>query len=201
MSPVPDIAGTDVRQKILASGRRTMGGKGFSAVGLNEVLTAAGVPKGSFYHYFGSKEAFGEALLQDYFDEYLAEMDQIFGSVGQDKGEQLERYFAAWMDSQSFEDCQGKCLAVKLGAEVADLSPAMRAALRSGTAGIIERLTRAIEGGQADGSVASNGDAAALAQSLYQLWLGASIMVKIVRGPQPFENARLTTRQILHPSR
>lgn len=201
MNPAPDIAGTDVRQKILASGRRTMGGKGFSAVGLNEVLTAAGVPKGSFYHYFGSKEAFGEALLQDYFDEYLAEMDQIFGSAGQGKAEQLERYFAAWMDSQSFEDCQGKCLAVKLGAEVADLSPAMRAALRSGTAGIIERLTRAIEGGQADGSLAHNGDAAALAQSLYQLWLGASIMVKIVRGPQPFENARLTTRQILHPSR
>ena len=201
MNSANDTAGTDVRQKILASGRRTMGGKGFSAVGLNEVLTAAGVPKGSFYHYFGSKEAFGEALLQDYFDEYLAEMDQIFRSPGQSEAEQLDRYFAAWMQNQSFEDCQGKCLAVKLGAEVADLSPAMRAALRSGTAGIIERMARAIDGGKADGSLACAGDATAIAQGLYQLWLGASIMVKIVRGPQPLENALGITRQILHPSR
>jgi len=40
-----------------------MAGKGFSVVGLNEVLKSAGVPKGSFYHYFSSKDAFGEALL------------------------------------------------------------------------------------------------------------------------------------------
>lgn len=193
-------AGTDVRQKILASGRRTMGGKGFSGVGLNEVLAAAGVPKGSFYHYFASKEAFGEALLQDYFDEYLAEMDQIFRAPGQTKAQQLETYFAAWMDNQSFDHCQGKCLAVKLGAEVADLSPAMRAALKDGTDGIIARLARAIEAGAAEGSLQAGSDAAALAQSLYQLWLGASIMVKIARTAQPFDNAMRTTRQVLHLS-
>jgi len=193
-------AGTDVRQKILASGRRAMGGKGFSGVGLNEVLAAAGVPKGSFYHYFASKEAFGEALLQDYFDEYLAEMDQIFRAPGQTKAQQLEAYFAAWMDSQSFDHCQGKCLAVKLGAEVADLSPAMRAALKDGTDGIIARLARAIEAGAAEGSLQAGSDATVLAQSLYQLWLGASIMVKILRTAQPFDTAVRTTRQVLHLS-
>ncbi|WP_313436103.1 TetR/AcrR family transcriptional regulator [Stenotrophomonas sp.] len=200
MNSPTGTAGTDVRQKILASGRRTMGGKGFSGVGLNEVLAAAGVPKGSFYHYFASKEAFGEALLQDYFDEYLAEMDQIFRAPGQTKAQQLEAYFAAWMDNQSFDNCQGKCLAVKLGAEVADLSPAMRAALKDGTDGIIARLARAIETGAAGGSLQAGSDPAALAQSLYQLWLGASIMVKIVRTAQPFDNAMRTTRQVLHLS-
>lgn len=193
-------AGTDVRQKILASGRRTMGGKGFSGVGLNEVLAAAGVPKGSFYHYFASKEAFGEALLQDYFAEYLAEMDGIFRAAGQSRAEQLDHYFAAWMHNQSFDDCQGRCLAVKLGAEVADLSTAMRAALQHGTAGIIQRLARAIDAGVAEGSLQARGDATVLAQSLYQLWLGASIMVKIVRSTQPFETALHTTRQLLHPA-
>lgn len=57
---------TDVRRSILDVGQRIMAGKGFSAVGLNEVLAAAGVPKGSFYHYFASKEAFGQALLEKY---------------------------------------------------------------------------------------------------------------------------------------
>ena len=55
---------SDVREKILATGQRIIAGKGFSGVGINEILATVGVPKGSFYHYFGSKEAFGEAMLE-----------------------------------------------------------------------------------------------------------------------------------------
>ena len=186
-----------VREKILATGQRIMGGKGFSAVGLNEVLAAAGVPKGSFYHYFGSKDAFGEALLEGYFEAYVADMERIFRQPGKTKAAQIEDYFAAWQDNQSFEDCQGKCLAVKLGAEVADLSDSMRSALDRGTAAIIAGMAAAIEAGQAEGSLPVQDDAKALAQSLYPLWLGASIMVKIVRTPQPFDNALRTTRHLL----
>ena len=46
----------DVRRHILETGQAIMGGKGFSAVGLTEILNAAGVPKGSFYYYFKSKD-------------------------------------------------------------------------------------------------------------------------------------------------
>ncbi len=52
----------DIRQSILDIAKPIILGKGFSAVGLNEILGAADVPKGSFYHYFKSKELFGEAL-------------------------------------------------------------------------------------------------------------------------------------------
>lgn len=190
----------DVRDRILATGQRIMGGKGFSAVGLNEVLTAAGVPKGSFYHYFGSKEAFGEALLEDYFTAYLADMDRTFSQPRKNRAQQLDVYFKAWKDNQSFEDCQGKCLAVKLGAEVADLSQSMRGTLQRGTAGIINRLAMVLEAGAAEGSLTFSGKPEAVAQSLYALWLGASLMVKIVRSTQPFDNALRTTRQMLHPA-
>jgi TetR/AcrR family transcriptional repressor of nem operon len=191
-------ATSPVRDTILATGQRIMGAKGFSAVGLNEVLAAAGVPKGSFYHYFASKEAFGEALLEDYFSAYLADMDRIFRQPGQTKAQQLEAYFAAWQDSQSFEDCQGKCLAVKLGAEVADLSEPMRAALQRGTTGITDRLARALDAGVADGSVTIQDPPDAVARCLYQLWLGASIMVKIARTARPFQDAVALTRRLLH---
>jgi len=200
MNPTPPSEVRDVRDRILSSGQRIMGGKGFSAVGLNEVLSAAGVPKGSFYHYFGSKEAFGEALLDDYFAAYLADMDRIFTTSGSNRAQQLDAYFSAWKENQSFEDCQGKCLAVKLGAEVADLSQGMRAVLQRGTAGIIARLARVLEAGAAEGSLAFTGTPGAVAQSLYELWLGASLMVKIVRSSQPFDNAAQTTRQMLHPA-
>lgn len=194
-SPAPN---TDVRANILATGQRIMAGKGYSAVGLTEILTAAGVPKGSFYHYFGSKDAFGEAMLQAYFDDYLAEIDRTMAAPGQTMAQRLMAYWQAWQSAQSFQDCQGKCLAVKLGAEVADLSEAMRRVLQSGTDGIVARLAAAIAAGVEEGSLAIDGDATAVAQSLYQLWLGASIMVKIGRSTQPFDTALAMTRQILH---
>ena len=189
---------TDARDNILASGQRLMASKGFSAVGLNEILATAGVPKGSFYHYFGSKDAFGEALLEAYFEDYLADIDKTLGKRGLPMAQRLLNYFDDWQASQSFLDCQGKCLAVKLGAEVADLSEAMRAAMNRGTAGIVARLAAAIEAGVAEGSLSVDETPARAAQSLYQLWLGASVMVKIARNVQPFDTAMSTTHQILH---
>ncbi|MDR5828204.1 TetR/AcrR family transcriptional regulator [Caballeronia sp. LP006] len=187
----------DVRENIITVGQRLIGAKGFSAVGLNEILTEAGVPKGSFYHYFGSKDAFGVALLERYFEDYLNDLDQTLAQPGLSMAQRLTNYWSIWQETQSFFDCQGKCLAVKLGAEVADMSEAMRATLKRGTAGIVSRLASAIEIGVAEGSLSIEGDPQSVAQSLYQLWLGASIMVKIVRNTQPFEVATTTTQQIL----
>ena len=189
---------SSVRHSILETGQRIMAGKGFSAVGLNEILAGAGVPKGSFYHYFGSKDAFGEAMLAAYFQDYLADLDETLRQPGLTMAQRLITYWQQWQETQSFFDCQGRCLAVKLGAEVADLSEAMRLALKQGTSGIVTRLKAAIEIGVAEGSLAIESDAGSVAQSLYQLWLGASVMVKIVRSTQPFESAMRLTRQTLH---
>jgi TetR/AcrR family transcriptional repressor of nem operon len=189
---------SDTRRTILDTAQRIMGGKGFSAVGLNEILSTAEVPKGSFYHYFESKDALGEALLKSYFEDYLAEMDRTLSMPAQSASQRLMNYWLQWAETQQSFDCQGKCLAVKLGAEVSDLSESMRQALKTGTAEIIDRLARTIEAGVADDSLKVHGPANETAQNLYQLWLGASVMAKIVRNVQPFEAALQMTRQILH---
>ncbi len=198
MVPPSPVDSSIVRESILAHGQRIMAGKGFSAVGLNEILAASGVPKGSFYHYFGSKDAFGEALLESYFADYLAELDATLDAPGLTMAQRLMNYWRNWQDTQSFSDCQGRCLAVKLGAEVADLSESMRLALKGGTTGITDRLARAIGAGTAEGSLSVDGTPDAAAHSLYQLWLGASLMAKIERTTRPFETALATTRRILH---
>jgi TetR/AcrR family transcriptional repressor of nem operon len=186
------------RDSILAVGQKLMAAKGFSSVGLSEILTSSGVPKGSFYHYFASKESFGEALLDMYFNDYLAEMDSTLSQPGLTSAQRLTTYLTQWQENQSFLDCQGKCLAVKLGAEVADLSEAMRLSLQRGTESIVSRLTNALEAGVSDGSLTIEGDAHQVAQNVYQLWMGASLMAKIVRNYQPFEAAMETTRRTLH---
>ena len=98
---------SDVRDNILAVGQRIMSGKGFSAVGLNEILTEAKVPKGSFYHYFDSKDAFGEALLSSYFEDYLADLDSVMAQPGLTMAQRLLNYFDMWRANQSFLDMLG----------------------------------------------------------------------------------------------
>lgn len=192
---------TDTRQGILNTAHRIVGAKGFSGVGLNEILAAAGVPKGSFYHYFGSKEAFGEALLADYFEEYLADIDATLAEPGLSHAERLMNYWRKWQATQGSIDYQRKCLAVKLAAEVSDLSEPMRLALKAGTAGIMDRVASAIEAGVAEGSLTVDDGPRATAETLYHLWLGASLMAKIERTDAPFDAAMRTTRRILNPQR
>jgi len=197
MTTTSQLHSNEIRDHILATGQRIMAGKGFSAVGLNEILTDAGVPKGSFYHYFSSKEAFGVDMLARYFDDYLAELDATLSQPGLTMAQRLMNYWQLWRESQSFSDCQGKCLAVKLGAEVADLSDSMRGTLQTGTAGIIVRLADALEAGVEDGSLSIDDKPVRVAESLYQLWVGASVMVKIVRNTGPFDSAMSVTQKII----
>ncbi len=187
----------EMRQHILDTAQIIISGKGFSAVGLNEILQEAGVPKGSFYHYFGSKEAFGEALLEAYFSAYLDQLEACLTQPGVSGAELLMGYWIKWRDTQSDCDPKGKCLAVKLAAEVSDLSESMRSVLQCGTDQVIARLARAIEAGMADGSLLHQNSPQDTATTLYQLWLGASLRAKITRDREPLDTALRATHVLL----
>ena len=185
-----------MRQHLIDVAKALMAEKGYTAVGLAELVAAAGVPKGSFYYYFKSKEEFGQTLLDDYFTTYLAQVDALLDAPGTGR-ERLLGYFQFWADTQGADHLEGKCLVVKLGAEVCDLSVDMGAVLQHGTGAILDRLTQCIEAGHLDGSVAAATPARVLAESLYQLWLGASLMVKVARNGGPFDAAMSTTQRLL----
>ncbi len=187
---------SDTRQQLLDTGQRMMVLKGFTGVGLNEILQTAGVPKGSFYHYFKSKEQYGQALLEEYFENYLGDMDHRFAVTEVSARERLMSYWQKWLDSYC-DPCDGQsCLAVKLSAEVADLSEAMRITLRDGTEQVIQRLTVCLQQGQDDGSL-PEGNPQQTATALYQVWLGASLLSKLHRDHHPLESAMLTTQAML----
>lgn len=192
----PRAGRPDVRQHILDVARPLLLSKGFTAVGLSELLSAAGVPKGSFYHYFGSKEVFGEAVLEAYFSEYLAEVDALLGGQGTG-AERLLRYFEHCLQTQVGDRMRSRCLAVKLGAEVCDLSEPMRIALDRGIGGVVARLADCIGSGIDDGSLPPMSDPAATASTLYQSWFGASLLAKISRDRAPLDAAMAGTRQML----
>lgn len=186
----------DMRQHIIDVARSLMTNKGYTAVGLAEVLSTAGVPKGSFYYYFKSKEEFGQALLEEYFSEYLGRVDTLMARPGTG-AERLLAYFMYWSETQGTDLPEGKCLVVKLGAEVCDLSEDMRCVLEVGTAKIIQRISACVEMGVSDGSIHPEGDHQGFAESLYQLWLGASLLVKVNKSTESFDKALNMTKRLL----
>jgi TetR/AcrR family transcriptional repressor of nem operon len=196
------------KNHILDCGARLIASKGFVGVGLSEILSTAGVPKGSFYHYFKSKERFGEELLERYMAQYLDRLDALFKSDDQPARARLMRYWSFWNATQCEVGADGcgelgggaKCLIVKLSAEVADISEAMRVTLRDGTDRVVQRIAQCLEAAQADGSVSPTLVAQDTALTLYGLWLGASLLAKLRRNGSPFEHALRSTELILGPS-
>ena len=189
---------TDVRQHILDQGKVIITRKGFAGVGLNEILSAAAVPKGSFYHYFKSKELFGEAMLADYVQRYLADMEVVLTRPGQNAAQSLMDYWATWTSaSLDGSGCDCRCLVVKLSSEVADMSEPMRMTLLNGTSRIIARLALAIAQGRVDDSLPSVADPAHMATTLYQLWLGAAMLTKLRRDDSALKTARQSTLAML----
>lgn len=188
---------SDTRQHILDTARPIILDKGFTAVGLSQLLSAAAVPKGSFYHYFKSKEAFGEALLDSYFENYQARLDALLKAPGASAAERLMNYWQGWLETQCSDAIESKCLAVKLGSEVSDLSESMRLALQRGTDTVVARLAVCLDEGRADGSLPAQLDATESALMLYNLWLGATVMTKIRRDRSALEAAMQLTLQLL----
>ena len=192
----PTTRHTDTRQHILCTGKQIIAAKGFSSVGLAELLQASDVPKGSFYHYFKSKERFGQALLEDYFTDYLAGLDTLMQTPGLSGRDRLLRYFEQWRTTQA-DDCdEQKCLVVKLSAEVSDLSEAMRLTLRDGTERVIARLAQCVADAVEDGSLAAV-EPLSTARTLYSLWLGANLLAKLHRNAEPLEQAWTASLRVL----
>lgn len=192
----------DTREHLLAIGEAVIRSKGFAGVGLAEILTEAGVPKGSFYHYFRSKEGFGADLLTRYFTRYDEDLQHLL-LEGPGRGRlRLLNFFRRWAARHGEvgtvkSQCQQACLAVKLSAEVADMSEAMRAVLVAGMQQVQQRLAQTIVIGQHDGSLNLALQPEVLAESLYQLWIGAELMTKVQRSATPLQRALQQTEHWL----
>lgn len=188
----------DTRVHLLATGYQLIAQKGFTAVGIKQILDTAGVPKGSFYHYFSSKEAFGEAIIEYYFYNYRQRLDKIFVEK-MSAQQKIYNYFQSWYDTQQNGCDHEKCLVVKLSAEVADISETMREALYTGYQQIINLIAKQIKEGWAEGSIPQLDNIAAesVAKRWYFAWLGASLIAKISQSNTPLAEVwQLTTTEL-----
>ena len=190
----------DTRQHILDVGYELIVNRGFTSVGLSELLKKAAVPKGSFYHYFKSKEQFGEAMIQDYFTKYFERLNARFTNTDLNGYQRLMSYFEEMVKVEDDVCNANKCLLVKLSAEVSDLSESMRLALRQGADKTIQAIADCLNTGIQDGSI-PNGDSALLARQIYYLWNGASLLNKLYQDQAALTQSLTYTQHLLQNTR
>lgn len=158
---------------------------GYHGTGLNDVLGAAKVPKGSFYNYFASKEDFGVQAVEHYIAPFIQQLTEHLAAPGYGGLAAAEAYFRALIRDLEERNFVGGCLLGNLMGEIGDTSEAARAALKKA----IDRYRNLLESGlaraQREGTVRSDRSARAMADILTNAWQGALLRMKIERSSAP----------------
>ncbi|MDF2634541.1 MAG: transcriptional regulator, TetR family [Pelosinus sp.] len=170
---------TTTREKLIKTGAKAMLAKSYHAVGIQEILTKVDVPKGSFYHYFESKEAFGVAIIEYYGEQLANSITEKLADEGPSPREKIRGYFLSIRDYYATHGCGRGCLVAKLAIEVENPSVPMCNALRREFDKWIALFAVCIREGQKNGEISLAYDAEAMAEFLYTSWEGALIRMQV----------------------
>ncbi|KKM94339.1 hypothetical protein LCGC14_1199300 [marine sediment metagenome] len=175
------------RNLIIQTGADLIGTKGFGATGINGILTVAGVPKGSFYHYFSSKNDFGLAIIDTFAEEYDTKLDHILNDSSRSYVDRLRAYFDTGFDNMTDCNCTRGCLIGNLGQELAGQNEMFRVRLNNVFSAWEKRFEDCIADAQTAGDIASGIDSADAASFLLSGWEGAILRAKVVKSTEPME--------------
>lgn len=194
-------ADTDTKTRIITAAEPILLEKGFNGVGINEILKAVGIPKGSFYHWFPSKEQFGVEVLRHYATDALVQKRRWL-SKRETLPDARER-FVAYMESTCTclldKDCRQVCLIIKLMTEVSAFSEDMRRELAKFFADVVRLYQDVVEEGQAQGTINAKLNPAVAAGLVHDVWLGAYLRASVLYSVEPAREAIAFIRQYLAP--
>jgi len=168
-----------IKEKLIKTGAKAMLAKSYHAVGIQEILTAVDVPKGSFYHYFESKEAFGVAIIEYYGEQLANSIKGKLSREGYSPTQKIKAYFLEIRNYYAKHGCGRGCLVAKLAIEVENPSVAMRNALKREFDKWTTLFATCIKDGQQIGEISTNHDAEYMAEFLYTSWEGALIRMQV----------------------
>jgi TetR/AcrR family transcriptional repressor of nem operon len=184
----PVLKDSRTRERLLEVGAQAIAEKSFTACGLTEILKRAGVPKGSFYHYFRSKEDFGVAVIEKEAQEFLEELRPIVGDRRRSPRERLRALFEHASAECAANGPARQCLIPKLALEISQLSEPVQAAIQCAYEQWHAVLAQLVREAQAAGEVGRGRDAGRLANVIVMLWEGATIRMQIDRSMQPLQD-------------
>jgi TetR/AcrR family transcriptional regulator, transcriptional repressor for nem operon len=196
---MPRPSNPEVRRRLLAAGLDLVHARGFAASGVKDITDAAGVPKGSFYAYFPSKEAFAAAILDHYWSDIEMRLVPILDADGLAQ-QRIKRFFHALADEHEAGDFLLGCLVGNLSLELGGASEPVRAELVRILSRWNEALTTCVRSGQdGSGDIRADLDAEDVASMLIESWEGAALRGKVTRSRTPYQRFEtVTVPALLH---
>lgn len=180
-------ARTDTRKALVWCGTELLTERGFQITGIDEVLKRVGVPKGSFYHYFENKDAFGHAVIDNYEQYYAKKMDHIFEDSTQSPLQRLTNFVVNAKNGMVKFDFRRGCLIGNLGQELAALDTQFRERLEGVLVSWERRVTECLREAIATGELAPGQDPIVLSRFFWVGWEGAILRSKLMRSLDPID--------------
>ena len=178
------------KDRILDAGAQIIHQKGYNHTGIQEILSAANVPKGSFYNYFKNKEDFGLQII----DRFQCHFEQMAKDFLEDTSmaalKRIDRFLNTSMDHFQSTDYTGGCPIGNLAQEMGDLSSEFLKKLSEAMEAMVEVYSRVLAEAQRAGQIPEHLDVNATAYFIVAGWHGAIIQMKLVRDLAPLENHR-----------
>lgn len=178
---------SETRALLLRTGADIIGTQGYNNTGINAVLCAAGVPKGSFYYYFDSKDAFGLAVIDAAAEAFAARLEQLLGDPDIPPLQRVRRYFESGAAGIVEHDYGRGCLMGNLGQELAGQNPVFRERLERIFSDWTGQLARCLGEARDRGEIGPDEDVQQLAGLLLSGWEGAILRAKVARSRAPLD--------------
>ena len=175
------MARPNLKEQIITKGAEFVFSNGFTASGVSEITQAAGVPKGSFYNHFDSKEAFGLEILQRYFDESMAKTVAFLDDTRRPPIERLRAYIDAMAEGLAACQWEHGCLMGNFVLEASCSAESIRERLKTMFGAWSGKIAACIAEAQQSGAIRNTTDAAILADFMVNAWEGAVLRMKVER--------------------
>ena len=176
------------KRRLLDVGLATLLERGYNATGIQDLLVATSVPKGSFYHHFGSKEDFALQVIDRYVAEVHVLLDQTLGDADRAPLERVRAFFERMLAMYASQGYLGSLLGL-LGQELAAVSTSFRRRIEGSFDGITRRLAEALDEARRRGDLASESDPLQTATLMVDCWEGAAMRSRSLRSAAPLEAA------------
>lgn len=177
----------DTRTLLIRRAIEMLTERGVSATALDDILKSAQVPKGSFYHYFASKDEFVAAALDAYADYFADKLDRHFLDATRSPLDRLAAFVDDACHGVARHDfCRG-CLVGNLGQEVSTLDDKLRLRLEAIFNDWEQRLGTCLSAAVDAGELAAGSDCPALAHAFWVGWEGAILRARLLRSTVPMQ--------------
>ncbi|MDZ7645431.1 MAG: TetR family transcriptional regulator C-terminal domain-containing protein [Woeseiaceae bacterium] len=174
------------KKRLLDAGLELLLEHGYNDLGVQRLLREAGVPKGSFYHHFDSKQDFALQVIDRYMVDVHAGLDACLNDDTRPPLGRVRHFFELTLEKYREEGYLG-CLLGGLGQELSAIDEQFRRRIESCLGAIAQQVSECLDQAKQRGDLPETADTRQLADLLVDCWEGAALRSRLWRDPRPLQ--------------